>query len=97
MRRLEVIANQSVQDDLIEGLNAVIPDFQYTVVSPVQGVGKRSQKRGTVVWPELNFLLIAYMDAESADRARAVLAVLKERFPEEGGPASLDRHPPAVR
>jgi len=37
-----------------------------------------------VVWPELNFLLIAYMDAESAGKARNVLAVLKERFPEEG-------------
>jgi nitrogen regulatory protein PII len=84
MRRLEVIANQSVQEEMIESLQAALPGFQYTVVTPVQGAGRRSQKRGDVVWPELNFILIAYMEAGEAEKARTVIAALKARFPDEG-------------
>ncbi len=84
MRRLEVIANQSVQDDIIEGLSAVVPGFQYTVISPAHGAGLRKKKLGTVVWPETNFVLVSYMDGSDAQAARGFLEDLKRRFPEEG-------------
>jgi len=84
MRRLEVIANQSIQVDLIEGLTAVVPHLQYTLISPVQGAGLHKKKEGTTVWPEINFILVSYMEDEHIGLARASLQRLKERFPEEG-------------
>jgi hypothetical protein len=84
MRRLEVIANQSVQVDLVEGLEAVVPRLQYTLISPVQGSGLRKKKVGDTVWPEVNFILISYMEDEYIGAARASLERLKERFPAEG-------------
>ena len=84
MRRLEVIANQSVQEDIIEGLAAAVPGFQYTLITPTYGAGLRRKKLGDVVWPEMNFILIAYMDGPEAETARGILAGLKQRFPEEG-------------
>jgi hypothetical protein len=84
MRRLEVIANQSIQVDLIEGLQAAVPRLQYTLITPVQGSGLRKKKVGDNVWPEVNFILISYMEDECIGPARASLQRLKERFPEEG-------------
>jgi hypothetical protein len=84
MKRLEVIANQSVREDLIEGLSAAIPRFQYTVISPVQGAGARKKKLGDGVWPEENFILISYLEADAAQAARAFLVRLVERYPDEG-------------
>jgi hypothetical protein len=84
MRRLEVIANQSVQEEIIEGLAAVVPGFQYTLLAPAYGAGMRRKKLGSVVWPEVNFVLVSYMDEAGAVSAREFLADLKGRFPDEG-------------
>ena len=40
MYRVEIIANQSVQDDIIETLEENIPDFLYTLIPLVHGRGK---------------------------------------------------------
>jgi len=84
MKRLEIIANQSVQDDVIDGLSRLIPELQYTLISPVHGSGLHKKKLGTVVWPEQNFILISYLEASDAEKARDFMEGLKRRFPEEG-------------
>ena len=40
MYRVEIISNQSVQDDIIELLEQEIPDLQYTILPDVQGRGE---------------------------------------------------------
>jgi len=84
MTRIEIIANRSVQDDIVDGLEAAIDGFFYTVVPVVHGRGREARMLGTATWPEENFMLIAYIDEGAADAARAVVGRVKERFPTEG-------------
>jgi hypothetical protein len=84
MFRAEIIANHSVQDELIEELEKAIPDVLYTVIPEVQGRGGNNRKLGTVTWPEVNFALFAYVSDGDAPTVRAVIADIKERFPNEG-------------
>jgi hypothetical protein len=82
MTRLEVVANRSVQDDVIEALGAAVDGFEYTVIPVAHGVGRRSRKLGTPVWPEENFVLIAYL--ASAEPALDALRAIKKRLSREG-------------
>lgn len=84
MTRIEIIANRSVQDDVVDGLEAAIDGFYYTVVPVVHGRGREARMLGTATWPEENFMLIAYIDEGARDAARAVVGRVKERFPTEG-------------
>ena len=84
MIRAEIIANQSVKDEIVENLEKVIPDFLYSVVPLVEGRGKNSRKLGTTTWPETNFILIAYTDDQNESKIRAVISFIKQKFPTEG-------------
>lgn len=82
--RVEIISNQSVQDEITELLEQEIPDIEYTVIPTVHGRGRHSKKLGTTTWPEQNFVMFAYMDREEALKARIVVSAVKARFPREG-------------
>ncbi len=82
--KAEIIANQSVQDDIIELLEQEIPEIQYTVLPDVQGRGIHSKKLGDTTWPEMNFILFAYTDEIGAKKIKSIIAAIKEKFPEEG-------------
>ncbi len=84
MYRAEIIANQSVQDDIIEVLEENIPNILYTIVPLVQGRGRGNYKLGSGTWPETNFLMVSYVDDEEKDDVKAVIDAVKERFPDEG-------------
>jgi len=84
MTRIEIISNRSVQTDIVETLEANIEDFFYTILPVVHGRGKQRRKLGTAIWPEENFMLVAYADDAAAERARGVVAEIKKRFPNEG-------------
>jgi hypothetical protein len=84
MKRLELIANRSVENEIIEALEEVISDFYYTLLPEIHGKGKTKYRLGTPTWPELNFLLISYLDDEDAVKAKAAVRGVKERFPREG-------------
>jgi hypothetical protein len=89
MKRFEVIANQSLKDELIGSLEEAIPNIEYTLITTVQGKGMRKRKEGTRTWPETNFLLISYLNEENAAKATAVAAKVRSRFLAEGLFASL--------
>ena len=84
MYRAEIVSNQSVQDDITERLEKEIPGIQYTVIPEVHGKGLKTKKLGDVVWPEMNFILFAYIEDEDAKKVKDVIAQVKERFPNEG-------------
>lgn len=84
MYRIEIISNQSVQEDITELLEQEIPDIEYTVIPTVHGKGIHSKKLGTSTWPEQNFVLFSYVELESARKAKAIIAALREKFPGEG-------------
>lgn len=82
--RIEIIANQSVQEDITELLEQEIPEIEYTVIPTVHGRGRKSKKLGTATWPEQNFVLFSYLDINGAQKAKAIINALKIKFPGEG-------------
>ncbi|PKL23366.1 MAG: hypothetical protein CVV47_15695 [Spirochaetae bacterium HGW-Spirochaetae-3] len=84
MTRIEIIANRSVQDDVVERLESALEGFYYTVIPVVQGRGRQARRLGSSTWPEENFLLLAYVDDAAAATARTEVSAVKGRFPTEG-------------
>ena len=82
--RAEIISNQSVEDDIVELLEEEIKNIQYTIVPDVQGKGLSSKKLGDSTWPEMNFMLITYINEADAKRVKTIIAAVKEKFPREG-------------
>lgn len=84
MYKAEIISNQSIQDNIIELLNERIKDFQYTIIPEVYGSGINTKKFGDTVWPEMNFVIFAYVEKEEAKLIKNTIDELKKRFPREG-------------
>lgn len=82
--RCEIIANQSVEDDIIESLETAIKDFEYTIDENLFGRGRTSRKLGNSVWPEMNFVLTAYVKEGEVDSIKQCVDQVKEKFPREG-------------
>jgi len=84
MKRMELIANCSVENEIIGALEETIQEFYFTMLPQVHGRGKTKYRLGTATWPEMNFLLISYLDEEDAAKAEAAVQEVKKRFPREG-------------
>lgn len=84
MYRCEIIANQSVEEDIIDSLETSIAGFEYTVDENLYGRGRSSRKLGNSVWPEMNFVLTAYVTESSAEMVRQCVDRVKAKFPREG-------------
>lgn len=83
MKRIEIIANHSVEDDIIElidkaGINS------YTRIPVVYGTGNSNPKMGSPVWPEDNFMLIIYTEEQDAAKLKELIFILKAEFKDEG-------------
>lgn len=84
MTRCEIIANQSVQEEIINLLEEHIPEVLYTIIPMVVGRGKNSYKLGNASWPETNFVLISYVEDEQVKIVQAIIKAVKEKFVGEG-------------
>lgn len=85
MIRMEVIGNRSVQEDFFERLRAEEVGSHYTLFPEVHGSGFAGPRRGDHVWPEENFVYVAYTDEpEEARRVRSIVEDLKKIFEDEG-------------
>ena len=82
--RIEIVSNQSVQDEIIELMEQEIPEIEYTLIPTVQGRGRSSKKLGDTTWPEQNFVLFAYIEKEVALKVKAIISAVKKKFPTEG-------------
>ncbi len=84
MYRIEIVANRSVKEEIVEGLEDSIPGVLYTVMPEAEGRGKRDRKLGTTTWPELNFVLFAHVADDKVAAVKSVVEEVKRRFPNEG-------------
>ena len=84
MYRIEIISNQSVQDDIVELLEQEIPNVQYSILPDAQGRGSKSKKLGDTVWPEMNFILFVYAEEAEAKKIKAIIEAVRAKFPSEG-------------
>lgn len=84
MIRTEIIANQSVQDDIVEILESSINGFYYTIIPLAHGRGKQGRRLETNTWPEANFVLIAYVDNRIVQVIKKSIGEVKKKFHDEG-------------
>ena len=82
--RCEIIANQSVKDDLIDELEKALPKIQYSLCSQTLGRGEKARKLGNSVWPEMNFILTAYIKSADLSVLQNAVEIVKRRFRGEG-------------
>jgi len=84
MTRLEIIANHSVEENILEALAKTGVGKYYTKYPVIFGVGSSGPRMGDPIWPEENFVLVIWCEEEEARKIKQVVESVKERFPDEG-------------
>lgn len=81
--RIEIIANQSVRDEILQELETVKCRY-FTEIPSVYGKGRQEPKQGDGIWPEMNTLFIIYTSKNILDDLITSINIIKETFPHEG-------------
>jgi hypothetical protein len=84
MKRLEIIANNTIREDLLEALQQSGLPTGHSWIPGVSGEGTSGPREGNVIWPDSNVLLIVYLEDSDTERVRNALGEVKKRFPGEG-------------
>jgi len=84
MIRLEIVANQSVEENILEALKIEGVGKHYTKYPNIWGVGTSGPRMGDAVWPEENFVLVIWCEEEEGRRIEQAVAHVKSRFVNEG-------------
>jgi len=84
MIRIEIIANRSVEENILEALAKENAGKHYSMFPNVLGVGACGPRMGTAVWPEENFALVIWCEEEEARAIQRAIKAVKEKFPGEG-------------
>jgi hypothetical protein len=84
MMRVEIIANHSVEDNLLAALADEGAAKYYTKFPSVYGVGSAGPRMGDAIWPEENFALVVWCEEDEAKRIEQAVAKVKAEFPDEG-------------
>ena len=84
MIRLEVIANRSVEENIIEAFKKEGVAKYYTKHPTVFGVGNSGPRMGDPIWPEENFALVIWCEKEEAKKIRRAILEVKKQYPDEG-------------
>jgi len=84
LTRVEIIANHSVEADIMEALARHGMAEHFTKIPSVHGRGDSEPKRGDHIWPEENFLLIIYCDEAQSQVIEEAIERMREKFPNEG-------------
>ena len=83
-KRVEIIANHSVEQDIMDLLELKGLATHFTKIPSVHGRGDANPRRGDHVWPEENFILIIYCDDNQATNIEGAVEEVRESFPDEG-------------
>ncbi|RKX82752.1 MAG: hypothetical protein DRP58_09850 [Spirochaetes bacterium] len=84
MKRLEIIANRSIQADMFDAFKKADIVKHYTLIPTVLGVGNSGPRMGDHIWPEENFSIVVYCEKIEAEKINNVISELKSFFNNEG-------------
>jgi hypothetical protein len=84
MIRIEIIANQSVEENILEALAKEQAGKFYTKFPNIFGVGDCGPRMGDAVWPEENFSLVIWCEEDEAKAIKRAIDSVKNVFPGEG-------------
>jgi hypothetical protein len=84
MIRIEIFANNSVEEDILDAFAKEQVGKFYTKIPNIYGVGSSGPRKGDAVWPEENFSLIIWCEEDEAETIKQVIDAVKQKFPDEG-------------
>jgi len=84
MVRLEIVANHSVEENIMEALQKAEVGKYYTKYPTIYGVGTSGPRMGDAIWPEENFALVIWCDEDEARKIITAIKGVKKNFPNEG-------------
>ena len=84
MIRLEIVANHSVEENILEALKYEGAGKYYTKYPVVHGVGGSGPRMGDPIWPEENFALVIWCEEEEARGVERAVREVKKQYPDEG-------------
>ena len=84
MIRIEIIANHSVEENILEALRLEGAGKYYTKYPQIFGIGSAGPRMGDAIWPEENFALVIWCEQDEARAIERAVARVKEQFPGEG-------------
>ena len=84
MKRIEIIANRSIQEDMFDAFKKADILKNYTLYPIVHGVGNSGPRMGDHIWPEENFSIVIYCEEDEAIQINEVIKELKAFFTKEG-------------
>ncbi|HKL87063.1 MAG TPA: hypothetical protein VJ861_12085 [Treponemataceae bacterium] len=85
MKRIEIIFNQSLEEDVLLALKP-FPEAQFfTMIPGVHGQGYSTPKQGDAIWPEENSLMIIYCNSdEVAHNIQKAIKKVQDVYKDEG-------------
>ncbi|MDC7225716.1 MAG: hypothetical protein PQJ61_03005 [Spirochaetales bacterium] len=84
MTKLEIIANQALESQLMEIMPQNNGKPCYTMLKQVDGSGYSGFCLGNDVWPEENVMFILYLDDDRLETLKQKIKGIRERFPRLG-------------
>ena len=84
MIRIEIIANHSVEENILEAFKLEGVGKYYTKYPAIHGVGGTGPRMGDPIWPEENFALVIWCEEDEARGIERAVASVKKNFPDEG-------------
>ena len=83
MTQMVLIANHSVEEEIVGVLKHNIDDFNYMLFPASHGKLKNAIRLETPAWQDENFLLISSVNDHKAGMAESLINEIKSRFPEK--------------
>ncbi|MDR2602159.1 MAG: hypothetical protein LBC53_06880 [Spirochaetaceae bacterium] len=84
MIRLEIIANNSVEENILDEFKSSGVAKHYTKIPNIHGVGSSGSRLGDPIWPEENFSFVIWCEEEEAALIKEAVKRVKSSFPNEG-------------
>ena len=84
MIRIEIIANHSVEENILEALKFEGVGKYYTKYPSIFGVGNSGPRMGDPIWPEENFALVIWCEEDEARGIERAVGEVKKQYPDEG-------------
>jgi len=84
MIRAEIIANHSVEENILEALAKEDAGKYYSKYPGILGAGHSGPRMGDAIWPEENFVLVIWCEEEEIRGIVRAIARVKEKVPGKG-------------
>ena len=84
MLRIEIIANHSVEENILDALKDHGVGKYFTLYPKIHGVGTCGPHMGDAIWPEENFVIVIWCEKAEARIIERAVAEVKEKYPDEG-------------